>query len=83
MPVNLTDPADSLRHMDVGPGEIVAVQGIGGLGHLALQFASKMGYRTVALSSSDSKRQLATELGAVEYVRTIVVPDRLDLALTL
>lgn len=39
-----------------------------GLGHLALQFSRKMGYRTIALSSSDSKRQLAAELGAQEYI---------------
>jgi D-arabinose 1-dehydrogenase-like Zn-dependent alcohol dehydrogenase len=54
--------------MDVKPGDVVAIQGIGGLGHLAVQFAHKMGFRTVALSSSDSKRQLAAELGASEYI---------------
>jgi D-arabinose 1-dehydrogenase-like Zn-dependent alcohol dehydrogenase len=54
--------------MDVHPGDIVAVQGIGGLGHLALQFANKMGLHVIALSSSDSKHQLATELGAAEYI---------------
>jgi D-arabinose 1-dehydrogenase-like Zn-dependent alcohol dehydrogenase len=54
--------------MDVHPGDIVAIQGIGGLGHLAVQFAKNMGLHTIALSSSDSKRQLATELGAAEYI---------------
>jgi D-arabinose 1-dehydrogenase-like Zn-dependent alcohol dehydrogenase len=54
--------------MNVVPGDVVAVQGIGGLGHLAIQFAHKMGYRVVALSSSDSKRELATKLGAHDYL---------------
>lgn len=54
--------------MGASPGDVVAVQGIGGLGHLALQFSRQMGFRTVALSSSDSKRKLASELGAHEYV---------------
>jgi len=59
---------NSIRNMDVHPGDIAAVQGIGGLGHLAVQFASKMGLHTIALSSSDSKRELATQLGAAEYI---------------
>jgi D-arabinose 1-dehydrogenase-like Zn-dependent alcohol dehydrogenase len=54
--------------MDVHPGDLVAVQGIGGLGHLGIQFAAKMGYRVVALSSSPSKAALAKELGAHEYI---------------
>jgi len=59
---------NSLRNMDVKPGEIVAVQGIGGLGHLALQFSAQMGYKTVALSSGSSKKELATKLGAQVYL---------------
>ncbi|KAI0326639.1 GroES-like protein [Cubamyces sp. BRFM 1775] len=58
----------SLRNMDVTPPDYVAVQGIGGLGHLALQIANAMGYRVVALSSSSSKEALARELGAHEYI---------------
>ena len=54
--------------MNVSPGDIVAVQGIGGLGHLALQFCKAMGYRTVALSSSPAKKELAFQLGASEYI---------------
>src|ERR1700733_8790359 len=38
------------------------------LGHLAIQYARKMGYRTVAISSSDAKKQFATELGATDYI---------------
>jgi len=59
---------NSLRNMDAKPGDVVAVQGIGGLGHLALQFASHMGFKTVALSSSPSKYALATQLGAQIYL---------------
>ncbi|GAA5853604.1 hypothetical protein JCM8547_007381, partial [Rhodosporidiobolus lusitaniae] len=59
---------NSLRNMDVHPGDVVAVQGIGGLGHLGVQFARQMGYKTVALSGSDSKKKLAEELGAHVYV---------------
>ncbi|KAI0635834.1 GroES-like protein [Trametes polyzona] len=59
---------NSLRHMNVTPPDYVAVQGIGGLGHLGLQVANAMGYRAIALSSGPSKETLARELGAVEYI---------------
>jgi D-arabinose 1-dehydrogenase-like Zn-dependent alcohol dehydrogenase len=61
---------NSLRNVGAKPGDTVAVQGIGGLGHLAIQFAAKMGFRTVALSSGGDKESLARELGAHEYVDT-------------
>ena len=61
---------NSLRKQNITPGDIVAVQGLGGLGHLALQFTSKMGFRTVAISSSDSKRKFAKDLGAHDYIDT-------------
>jgi D-arabinose 1-dehydrogenase-like Zn-dependent alcohol dehydrogenase len=54
--------------MQIVAGGVVAVQGLGGLGHLALQYSRKLGYRTVALSSGDSKRQFAKDLGATDYV---------------
>lgn len=54
--------------MEIPAGGVVAIQGLGGLGHLAIQYARKMGYRTVALSSSNSKREFATQLGATDYV---------------
>ncbi|KAF2236179.1 alcohol dehydrogenase [Viridothelium virens] len=57
-----------IKQMRIPQGEIVAVQGLGGLGHLALQFSRKMGYRTVALSSSASKRDFAMQLGASDYI---------------
>lgn len=59
---------NSMRQMNVKSGETVAIQGLGGLGHLAVQYAAKMGFRTVALSSSGSKEKLARELGAMEYI---------------
>ncbi|PYI17473.1 zinc-binding dehydrogenase [Aspergillus violaceofuscus CBS 115571] len=59
---------NSLRHMNVTPGEIVAVQGLGGLGHLAIQYARKMGYRVVAISRDSKKKKLVRELGAHEYI---------------
>jgi len=61
---------NSLRNSGARPGDTVAVQGIGGLGHLALQFAARMGFRTVALSNGRDKEPLARELGAHEYVDT-------------
>lgn len=57
-----------MRQMKVPSGETVAIQGLGGLGHLALQYANKMGYKVVALSSSGSKEKFAKELGAHVYV---------------
>ena len=48
----------------------MAVQGIGGLGHLAIQYASRMGFRTIAVSHGADKKELARELGAHEYVDT-------------
>ncbi len=59
---------NALRNSGARAGELVAVQGIGGLGHLGIQYARKLGYRTVALSRGADKRQLALELGAHDYV---------------
>ena len=61
---------NSMRKMGITAGETVAIQGLGGLGHLALQYANKMGYKVVALSSGDSKREFALKLGAHEYINT-------------
>lgn len=63
---------NALRNSGARPGDTVAVQGIGGLGHLALQYASKMGFRTVAISRGADKEELARKLGASEYVDTQV-----------
>jgi alcohol dehydrogenase, propanol-preferring len=52
----------------VRPGDLVAVQGVGGLGHLAIQFARKMGFKVAALSRGPDKKDLAMELGAHYYI---------------
>ena len=59
---------NGIRQMKITPGETVAIQGLGGLGHLAIQYAAKMGYRVVALSSSGAKEKFAKELGASDYI---------------
>ena len=59
---------NALRNAGGHPGDLVAIQGIGGLGHLGLQFAKKMGFKTIAISSSDSKRKLAIDLGADGFI---------------
>lgn len=61
---------NALRNSGAQPGELVAVQGVGGLGHLGIQFARAMGAHTVALSRGEAKRELALELGAHRYVDT-------------
>lgn len=59
---------NSLRHMNVPVGETIAVQGLGGLGHLAIQYAAKLGYRVIAISRDGSKEKFVRELGAHEYI---------------
>lgn len=59
---------NSLRNQHIIPGEVVGVQGLGGLGHLALQYANKLGYKVVAISSSADKETFARDLGAHEYI---------------
>ncbi|HUA32928.1 MAG TPA: alcohol dehydrogenase [Candidatus Binataceae bacterium] len=59
---------NALRHSGAGPGDLVAVQGIGGLGHLGVQFANKFGFHTVAIGRGADKKDLAVKLGAHEYI---------------
>jgi D-arabinose 1-dehydrogenase-like Zn-dependent alcohol dehydrogenase len=54
----------------IKPSETVGIMGVGGLGHLAIQFAAKMGCRVIVLSGTDSKRKQALELGAHEFIAT-------------
>ena len=61
---------NGIRKMHVEQGNLVAVQGLGGLGHLAVQFARHMGYEVAALSSGDEKAAFAKELGAHHYINT-------------
>ena len=63
---------NSIRKMRIEPGSVVAVQGLGGLGHLAVQFANRMGFNVVAISSGNSKRDFAKQLGAHQYIDTSV-----------
>lgn len=59
---------NALRHTNAHAGDLVAVQGIGGLGHLALQFANKMGFKTAAIARGRDKEALARKLGAHVYI---------------
>jgi D-arabinose 1-dehydrogenase-like Zn-dependent alcohol dehydrogenase len=59
---------NALRHSGARPGDTVAIHGVGGLGHLALQFADKMGFRTIAISRGRDKESLAHQLGANDYI---------------
>jgi D-arabinose 1-dehydrogenase-like Zn-dependent alcohol dehydrogenase len=59
---------NSLRHSGAMPGDLVAVQGVGGLGHLGVQFANKFGYRVVAISRGKEPEALAKKLGAQLYI---------------
>jgi D-arabinose 1-dehydrogenase-like Zn-dependent alcohol dehydrogenase len=59
---------NSLRHSGARAGDLVAILGIGGLGHLGVQFAAKAGYRTVAIARGPDKAALAKELGAHHYI---------------
>jgi D-arabinose 1-dehydrogenase-like Zn-dependent alcohol dehydrogenase len=61
---------NSLRNSGARGGDLVAVQGIGGLGHLGIQYARQMGFRTVAIGRGKDKQALAQKLGAHEYVDT-------------
>lgn len=60
----------ALRNSGARGGDLVAVQGLGGLGHLAIQYAAKLGCRTVALSRGSEKEKLAHQLGADVYIDT-------------
>ena len=57
-----------LRNSGARPGELVAVLGLGGLGHLAVQFAARAGFRTVGIARGKDKESLARELGAQHYI---------------
>ena len=59
---------NALRHSGALPGDLVAVQGIGGLGHLGIQFANKFGYRVAAIGRGSENASLAKKLGASVYI---------------
>jgi D-arabinose 1-dehydrogenase-like Zn-dependent alcohol dehydrogenase len=59
---------NALRHSGALPADLVAVQGIGGLGHLGIQYAAKFGYRTVAIGRGPENAARAKKLGATDYI---------------
>jgi D-arabinose 1-dehydrogenase-like Zn-dependent alcohol dehydrogenase len=59
---------NALRNSGAGPGDVVAVVGIGGLGHLGVQYARKLGFKTVAIDRHHDKASLAEQLGAHHYI---------------
>src|SRR5262249_48083206 len=59
---------NALRHSGALPSDLVAVQGIGGLGHLGIQFANKFGYRVAAIGRGSENEALAKKLGASIYI---------------
>lgn len=64
-----------LVHEGLKAGDRVGIVGIGGLGHLAIQFASKLGYETVVFSTTESKRDEALKFGATEFHATAGVTE--------
>jgi D-arabinose 1-dehydrogenase-like Zn-dependent alcohol dehydrogenase len=59
---------NALRNSGARAGDLVAIQGLGGLGHLAVQYAARMGFRTVAIARGQDKQPLAKQLGAAIYL---------------
>ena len=59
---------NALRNSGAHPGDIVAILGIGGLGHLGIQFASKMGFKTIAIARGKDEEELVKKLGARQYI---------------
>jgi D-arabinose 1-dehydrogenase-like Zn-dependent alcohol dehydrogenase len=59
---------NALRHSGAMPGDVVAILGIGGLGHLGVQFANKLGFRTVAIARGADKEALSRKLGAHHFI---------------
>jgi D-arabinose 1-dehydrogenase-like Zn-dependent alcohol dehydrogenase len=59
---------NGLRNSGARPGDLVAVLGLGGLGHLGVQFAAKMGFKTVGIARGKDKEALARKLGACHYI---------------
>jgi len=59
---------NALRNSGACAGDIVAILGIGGLGHLAVQFASKMGFKTIAIARGKGEEEMVKKLGAIQYI---------------
>ena len=63
---------NALRNCGARPGDLVAILGVGGLGHLAIQFASRQGFRTIAINRGRDKENLARSLGGHDYIDNAV-----------
>jgi D-arabinose 1-dehydrogenase-like Zn-dependent alcohol dehydrogenase len=59
---------NALRNSGARVGDVVAILGIGGLGHLGIQFAAKMGFKTVAIGRGKDKEDMVKKLGAIHYI---------------
>jgi D-arabinose 1-dehydrogenase-like Zn-dependent alcohol dehydrogenase len=70
---------NALRHSGARPGDLVAVLGLGGLGHLGVQFAVKSGFRTVGIARGKDKEPLARTLGAHYYIDTLAQDPAVEL----
>ncbi len=70
---------NSLRHSGALPSDLVAIQGIGGLGHLAIQFAKKFGYRVAAVGRGSENAALAKKLGADAYIDSVATDPAAEL----
>jgi D-arabinose 1-dehydrogenase-like Zn-dependent alcohol dehydrogenase len=71
---------NALRNSGARPGDVVAVQGIGGLGHLGVQYAARMGFATVAIARGGDKEELARKLGAWRYIDSVEQDPAAELA---
>jgi phosphopantetheinyl transferase len=71
---------NALRNSGARPGEVVAVLGLGGLGHLGVQFAVKMGFKTVVIARGKDKEPLALNLGAGQYINSQTQEPAAELA---
>ncbi|HZO16240.1 MAG TPA: zinc-binding dehydrogenase, partial [Polyangiaceae bacterium] len=70
---------NALRHSGAQPSDLVAIQGIGGLGHLAIQFAKRFGYRVAAIGRGPGNAPLAKELGAEIYIDSVATDAAAEL----
>jgi D-arabinose 1-dehydrogenase-like Zn-dependent alcohol dehydrogenase len=59
---------NALRNSGAREGDVVAIMGVGGLGHLGIQFASKMGFKTIAIARGKDKEEIVRKLGAIHYI---------------
>src|SRR6516225_3058581 len=71
---------NALRNSGARPGDLVAIQGIGGLGHLGVQYAARMGFRTAAIARGKDKGPLARQLGAAHYIDSQAADPAAELA---